>query len=219
MFVVFYLCVTVLLVGTYAIFVGHFNGHEQYEARLALLQQQVEKERLNNSLLSYQLKDFQQTVAQVLPDNNKLQAHYELKNLASVVRAPASEEALDLSSALFEKAKKSFKDNDYSSTIRTLAGMLERYPLSKHTVEAHFFIAESYFLKKDFRSSLAEIDHMVTHYPQHELTGFILLRMGQISAINNQTEEASEIYKTVAKSFKNEDLQKQARELANSIVE
>ncbi|MBV2169181.1 MAG: hypothetical protein KUL82_10795, partial [Bdellovibrio sp.] len=73
------------------------------------------------------------------------------------------------------------------------------------------------FLKKDFRSSLSEIDTMVTQYPQHDLTGFILLRMGQISELNNQTEEASEIYKTVFKNFKNEDLKKQAKKLAQSV--
>ena len=104
LFLAFYLSLTVALVGGYGLFVGHFNGHEQYEVRLSQLQQQVTQERFNNSLLSYQLKDFQQTVAQVLPDNKKVQAHYQMQNLASVVRSPASEDALDLSAVVFEKA-------------------------------------------------------------------------------------------------------------------
>jgi hypothetical protein len=41
--------------------------------------------------------------------------------------------------------------------------------------------------------------------------------MGQISEMNSQTEEAAEIYKTVSKNFKNENLQKQARKLAQSV--
>lgn len=216
-FVVFCLCLTVGLVAAYAVFVGHFNGHEAYEMRLAEMKKQVEKERFNNALLSYQLKDFQQSVAQILPDERKLQAHYELRNLASVVRSPASDESLDLSPVLYEKAKKYFNSQDYDKAIQEFSRLLEDYPLSSHGVEAHFFIAESYFLKKDFRSSLAEIDRMVTQFPRHELTGFILLRMGQISEFNNQTEEASEIYKTVQKNFSNEDLKKQARKLAQSV--
>ncbi len=203
--------------GGYAILVGHFNGHEEYEMRLASLQKQVEKERFNNSLLSYQLKDFQQTVAQVLPDNKKLQAKYELKNLAAVVRAPASADSLDLSGALYEKGKRYFNSQEYDRAIREFNKLIETYPLSQHNVEARFFIAESYFLKKDYRSSLGQIDEMVTQYPQHDLTGFILLRMGQISEMNSQTEEAAEIYKTVSKNFKNENLQKQARKLAQSV--
>nr|BFD63091.1 hypothetical protein BdHM001_17720 [Bdellovibrio sp. HM001] len=203
--------------GGYAVLVGHFNGHEEYQMRLANLQKQVEKEKFNNSLLSYQLKDFQQTVAQVLPDNKTLQAKYELKNLAAVVRAPASEDSLDLSGALYEKGKRYFNGQEYDRAIREFNKLIETYPLSQHNVEARFFIAESYFLKKDYRSSLGQIDEMVTQYPQHDLTGFILLRMGQISEMNSQTEEAAEIYKTVAKNFKNENLKKQARKLAQSV--
>lgn len=217
LFVVFCLCLTVGMMGGYAVLVGHFNGHEEYEMRLANLQKQVEKEKFNNSLLSYQLKDFQQTVAQVLPDNKTLQAKYELKNLAAVVRAPASEDSLDLSGALYEKGKRYFNGQEYDRAIREFNKLIETYPLSQHNVEARFFIAESYFLKKDYRSSLGQIDEMVTQYPQHDLTGFILLRMGQISEMNSQTEEAAEIYKTVAKNFKNENLKKQARKLAQSV--
>lgn len=217
LFVVFCLCLTVGFLGAYAAFVGHFNGHEEYELKLISLQKQVEKEKFSNSLLTYQLKDFQQTVAQVLPEEGKLQAKYELRNLSAVTRIPASEAALDLSGVIYEKGKRYFNNRDYERAIGEFTQILEKYPLSRHSVEARFFIAESYFLKRDFHSSLAQIDEMVTHYPQHDLTGFILLRMGQISEINSQPAEAAEVYKTVATNFVNPDLKKQARKLAQSV--
>lgn len=217
LFLVFSLSLVAGVMSVYAVFVGHFNGHEQYEARLALMKKEIEKEKFANSLLVYQLKDFQQSVAQVLPENKKLQANYELQNLASVVRSPASDESIDLSGAYYEKGKSFFNAADYDKAVKEFRSLLTKYPLSKHSVEARFFIAESYFLKKDFQNSLSEIDQMVTQYPQHELTGFILLRMGQISEFNNQTEEAAEIYKAVSQNFKSEDLKKQARKLAQSV--
>lgn len=217
-FIAFCLSLTLGLVSVYAVFVGYFNGHKQYELSLADLRMQIDKEKLNNSLLTYQLKDFQQTVAQVLPDNKKLQANYELRTLASIVRIPASVESLDLSGVYFEKGKKFFAEKDYDKAIQEFYSLLDKFPLSGHSVEARFFIAESFFLKNDFRNSLAEIDKMVTHYPQHDLTGFILLRMGQISEFNSQAEEASVIYKTVLGNFKNETLKKQAKMLAQNIV-
>ncbi|WP_413578675.1 tetratricopeptide repeat protein [Bdellovibrio sp. HCB290] len=216
-FVVFCLCLTIGIVAVYGVLVGHFNGHQKYEMQISALNQKIEKEQFDNSLLSYQLKDFQQTVAQVLPDNKTIQASYELSNLASAVRTPASDSGVDLSPVMYERAKKYFTQKNYDKAISEFNGLLEKYPLSSHGVEAHFFIAESYFLKKDFRNSLAQIDDMVTQYPDNELTGFILLRMGQISEYNNQVDEASEVYNTVLKNFKNEDLRKQARKLANSV--
>lgn len=217
LFVVFCLSLALGVMGVYSLFVGYFNDHAQYEARLSRLQEQVKKEQFNSTLLGYQLKDFQQTVAQVLPDEKKIQARYELRNLAAAVRTPASDESVDLSGVLYEKGKKYFSDRNYDKAIQEFDRLLNKYPLSLHRVEAHFFIAESYFLKNDFRGSLSQIDQMVTHFPQHDLTGFILLRMGQISEFNNQNEEASEIYKAVANNFKNEDLKKQAAKLTQGV--
>ncbi len=217
LFVVFCLCLTVGLLAVYVTFLGHFNGRQEFEIKLTSLQKEVDQERLQNSRLSYQIKDFQQSVAQLMPAENKLIAKYDLKTFSAVVRSPASDAAIDLSGVLFERGKRYFNNQDYDRAIKEFQNLGERYPLSRHSVESRFFVAESYFLKRDFRSSLTEIDEMVTQYPSHELTGFILLRMGQISEINNQTEEASEIYKTVLKNFKNEILQKQATKLAKNV--
>ncbi|MFS4460014.1 tetratricopeptide repeat protein [Bdellovibrio sp. HCB2-146] len=217
LFVVFCLCLTVGLMGVYVTFVGHFNGKKEFEMRLSAKQKEVEQERFQNALLSYQLKDFQQSVAQLMPDEKKLVAQYDLKTFSSAVRSPASESAIDLSGVLFEKGKTYFNNQDYERAIKEFNSLLEKYPLSRYSVESQFFVAESYFLKRDFRNSLERIDEMVTQYPSHDLTGFILLRMGQISELNNQTEEASEIYNTVLKNFQNDSLKKQAAKLAKSV--
>ncbi len=216
-FVIFALSLTVGLLGVYSVFVGHFNGQQAFEYQISALKKQVEQERFQQELLSYQLKDFQQTVAQVLPDNKTLQANYELNKLATAVRAPASASALDLSGVMFARGKKFFQNKEFDKAIKEFNSLMTQYPLSPYRVEAQFFVAESYFLKKDFRSSLVGIEHMVVQFPEHELTGFILLRMGQISEISNQTDEASEIYQLVLKNFQNEDLKKQAKKLAQSI--
>ena len=61
------------------------------------------------------------------------------------------------------------------------------------------------------------IDEMVLQFPDHELTGFILLRLGQISEHNNQIEEAQEIYRTVANHFPQKPLKQQALVLLKSL--
>jgi TolA-binding protein len=216
-FVAFALSLTAALMFVYSAFVGYFNGHAVYEAQIDHLQENLEREKLRASLLTYQIKDFQQTVAQVLPAEKSLKNQYALKNLSQVVRSPASDEKLNLSGALFERGKSQFNERKYQQAVASFSQLLEKYPLSSHVVEARFFIAESFFLQKDYRSSLEMIDQMVTLYPQHDLTGFILLRMGQISEINNQSREAAEIYKTVQSNFSNVDLQKQARGLASHV--
>lgn len=216
-FLVFCLSLTVFFGGVFTVFTAHFNGHEMYEKRIQSLEHKVAQAEFERTLVDNQLKDFQQSVAQIFPDNKKLQAHYQMNNLAAVVRAPASVQPLDLSAVLFERGKKYFGSQDYDKAIKEFNRLMSDYPLSPHTVESRFFVAESFFLKKDFKNSLSQIDEMVTQYPDNELTGYILLRMGQISEANNQIEEASEIYQTVMKNFKNDNLISQAKKLSKNV--
>lgn len=216
-FVVFCLSLTVLLTTAYTAFVRHFNNGQIYQAKIEKLQHRIDQERLSNTKLSYQLKDFQQTVAQMMPSNKMLQAKLEEKNFASSLRMPASEEKLDLSSVVFERGKRYFQEKEFDQAIREFRKVTNDYPLSAKNVESRFLTAESYFLKRDYKSSLSVMDEMITLYPDNDLTGFILLRMGQISEANNQYDEASEIYRTVIKNFKNDKLKAQAKSLAKNL--
>jgi TolA-binding protein len=216
-YVIFCLSLAVVLLGVFNIFTAHFNGHESYERQISLLKKDMAQADFERTLATHQLKDFQITVAQALPENSKIQADFRLKNLASVVRSPASVQPLDLSAVIYERARKSFADEKYDKAIKEFNRLLDEYPLSSHVVESRFFVAESYFLKKDYKNSLLQIDEMVTQYPDSDLTGFILLRMGQISEANNQVEEASEVYRTVIKNFKNENLVSQAKKLSQGV--
>ncbi len=216
-FVIFCLGLTVFMLSAYTVFTRHFNGSKQYEHQISSLEESVEKEKFKNDLMAFQMKDFQQTVAQMIPENDRIANNDKLKNFASSLRTPASTLTIDLSAALYEKGKKFYGNKEYEKAIKEFRKLTEQYPLSEYNVESRFFIAESYFKKKDYKSSLAMIDEMVNLYPDNDLTGFILLRMGQISEINNQYEEASEIYRTVEKNFRNDKIQQQARQLANTL--
>lgn len=216
-FLVFCLCLTLSLVTAFAMFSRHFGSSQGDDIRLTHLQKKLEKENFEKDLLTYQLKDFQQSVASSLPGNKQLQAQMDVKNFASALRTPASETQLDMSGVLFERAKNFFAEKKYDEAIREFQKLTNQYPLSKHNVESRFFLAESFFVKKDYKTSLGLIDEMVALYPDNELTGFILLRMGQISEINNQYEEASEVYRTVEMNFKNDKLKIQAKQLAKNL--
>lgn len=202
-------------------FNSYFNQGKEYQIQVRQLSQKLEKNEFKMALLQNQLLDFQQSVAAVLPPHSQIRndvANYELKNFSSGLRAPASIAQMDLSGTIFEKGKKLFKDQKYEKSIKEFRKVLEDYPLSRYKVESHFFMAEAYFLQKDYKSSLDLIDQMIMQYPDNDLTGYIMLRMGQISELNNRIEEASEVYKTVQSHFKkNEQIRQQAHQLIDGL--
>jgi TolA-binding protein len=207
------LSITVGLLWGYNEFTSYFNQGKDFQVQVQQLEEKLEKEEFKNVLLRNQLVDFQQSVAAVMPADSKIKnemANYELKNFSTSLRVPASVAQIDLSGTVFEKGKKLFKEQKYEKSIKEFRKLLEDYPLSRYVTESHFFMAEAYFLQKDYKSSLDLIDQMVVQYPDNDLTGFIMLRMGQISELNNRVEEASEVYKAVQTHFKNEQLRRQA---------
>jgi TolA-binding protein len=220
LFLIVCLSITVALLWGYNEFTAYFNQGSEYQVQVQQLKEKLEKEEFRNALLRNQLVDFQQSVAAVLPASSQIKddvANYDLKNFSSSLRVPASVSQIDLSGTLFEKGKKLFKEQKYEKSIKEFRKVLEEYPLSRYKIESHFFMAEAFFLQKDYKNSLDLIDQMVVQYPDNDLTGFIMLRMGQISELNNRLEEASEVYKTVQGHFKNEQLRRQASTLINGV--
>ncbi len=202
----------------FAVFVDHFSVRKDQLAVIERLKSELSQERFSSKLTLFQFKDFQESVALALPARQDLQFKSEqLRGLASIVRPDSSESKFDLSGVYFKRGKKYFKEREYSAAMREFERVLNLYPLSMYTIESNFFLTECLFLLKDYKKTLQQIDKMVLNYPDHELTGFSLLRMGQISEIHHQIEEATEIYKTVGQNFKDQDLIRQAKLMAENI--
>lgn len=210
------LVVTSLLMWGFGIFQGHFSKAVEYSFQVRELENKIAQEKKKQDVLIYQLEDMKQNFAQILTEKEKQNfVQSKSKNWGVSLRSPASQ--IDMSGVYFEKLKKTFKSGDFEKAIKLSDEILTKYPLTVYVAEVYFFKAESYYLKRDFKNAIDVIDQMISLFPESELTGFIMLRMGQISEINNRTEEALEIYKTARDNFKSDAVQKQAALLMQSI--
>ena len=217
-FYVVCLLITTGMLWTYFTFATHFNTDRESKKEIVHLRGQLDDSYMQIALMHHQMKDLEQTVAAVIPKQNIAQ-NKTLNNLMFTLRAPASIPPMDLSNVIFEKGKKDFADGKFTAAIEEFNKIKEEYPSSAYQVEARFFMAESLFMQRDFKRCTEVIDEMVLQYPDHELTGYILLRLGQISEHNNQIEEAQEIYKTVLNNFPQKPLKEQAQILLKNLTE
>lgn len=212
-------CVTAGLVWAYSIFWRHFESAPE-QKMLEMARHQVEEEQLRNKLLNAQLFDFSQEVALRLPKGSRQELLAEgrgIADLASAVRAPASI-PVDLSGVFLERGKEFFREKNLKASHEQFKQLLDRYPSSPRAVEAYFFLAETAYLQQDYKTCLETSDLMLKQFPDHELTGFILLRVGQISESTQKVSEALEIYQTVQKSFAHPKLKEQAKMLEKGLV-
>lgn len=207
------------LLWSYAQFVSYFGENGEDRFAVESVSRKLREERYRRELSEARLRDLGQEVAAVLPSaaHQRLASQgYELRTLASVVREPAAVK-LDLSGVRMERAKRLFSLQKYAEASREFEDLLSDFPSSPNSVEAYFLLGESSYLQRDEKKAVEIADLMVTQFPEHELTGFILLRLGQINERNNRVEEAAEVYRTVEKSFGNPALIEQARRLAKAL--
>lgn len=219
LFLVSCLSIVAGLLWSYSVFVGYFaeNGDEKFLAESYA--RKLERQTFEKELAEARLRDLSQEVASILPadaDRKLASAGYELKNLASTVREPAAVR-MDLSAVQMESAKRLFGERKYREAADRFEKVIDDYPTSPLAVESYFLLAESSFLLRDERKVIEIADLMVSQYPDNDLTGFVLLRLGQINERNNRAEEAAEIYRIVGKSFKNQALSEQARRMAKAL--
>lgn len=182
-------------------------GDERFlQSELARQDRKTELKKLEIVKLQNQLQDVQTQVA---------------KNggeWAGSMRLPASESQIDLSGVEFQAANKAFKEHDYVKAKKLFHKYIENFPVGEQIVQAHFMLAESLFRSSDLEGCLEVVDIMISQYPENELTGFIMLRMGQIFQVRNRSEEAIEIYEIVNDKFRaSKSLAEQSQALLRSV--
>lgn len=211
---IFLSAMSILFIGWISIlgiFRTHFAKQDVEKERIPILQAALERERLRSDILKEQFVDFKVHVATILPEAldqyEKKEQGFPLRSLASVVQKPKTDKLVEgLSVAPFERAKHEFSNKNYEESAQLLQKYIREYPFSSKLPESYFLLMESYYQDKNFGDCTKTIDAMVRHFPENEMTGFALIRMAKIMEEQGRNRDASDIYRTVLKSFPYRDV-------------
>lgn len=219
LFIFFSLVLISAVMHSYQLFQLHFSPVEEQKHKISKLERQLSEKNILLAQSEAKYVDLQQELAQALPPLESIEKSvrkFPVRNVASISQTKI--ETMDLSSVIMERAKSEFRNKDYNLAIRSFREVIEKYPGSIKTTEAYFFIAESLFLTQKYPDCLDVVDKMMSQFPENELTGFIMLRMGQIMQMKNRPEEAAEVYRTVSNRFaQNHELKTQAERLEKTV--
>ncbi len=206
----------VLISQSFLFFRQAFSGVDFLKSRVAELEKEVGREKLRVEIVHHHLSDYQQEVAALLPEairqTTDKEATYHLRTLASVIATPQSDRLqIERAAGLFEKGKSQFRLGRYEDSNRMFSGIIKNSPESVYVAEAHFLLSEGQYQMKDFEACVATIEAMITLFPESELTGFALLRLGKIYEFRDRFEDAVEIYRAILSAYQEPALVTQAR--------
>ncbi|MEC9281120.1 MAG: outer membrane protein assembly factor BamD [Bdellovibrionota bacterium] len=213
----FILMLLIGLMNVFYIYKDHYSEERFLQEKLNHTNAQLEKERLENYLVNYHYREFQQNVASLIPEAVKSQPYnYSLRNLASIVDSPIPIE-LESATQLFKKGDRLYKDKKYELAIVEFKKIQNFYTDSVHLPEAVFLLAECQYQLKNFEEAVSSIEFLVSQFPEHILTGYALIRLGRINEKYERTDDAILNYQLVSKRFKQKDLRQQAEKMLEGI--
>lgn len=205
----------------YAFFRYHLSDENVLRAQLEQAQENLQQEQFRVALRESELADLRAVLARNLPEfkaPEDSKANYHARNLASVVASPHPDRAkIDLSDSLFAEAQSAFRRRDFTAASKSFAQFVNEYPIHERTTEAYYLWTESEFLAGNEKSTLGLIKTMVSQFPDNPLTGYSLLRMGQVLEKKNRAQEAQQIYRSVFESYSEPKLKLQAKKLSNQV--
>lgn len=216
LFITFCLVLLIGILQFYSEVQKYFSPEKELRHHVANLNRDLERQKLKVMVAERQFADYETQVASLLPIDFKggSSENYQARSIASVASGRVSLKSIDLSSVILARAKSEFQAKNYRQAIVELTELIQTYPASPSLIEAYFFLAESYYLSDRPEDCLAQVDKMMQLFPDSELTGFIMIRMGQILNSRNRREEAIEVFKTIRQEFSyNKDLVKQTDKL------
>lgn len=193
-----------------------FNGISDYKAQVERLKSEARDLKIDRDLEAEHFMEFRQNIATLMPDVLKQkgmgEAGYPYRSLASTIsRVEATQVKETIAKTLFETGKARFHDNEFGKANRAFQQVIDRFSYTPYVTESYFLMAEGYYQQHDYEQCTATIQQMIELFPGHELTGFAMIRLGQIYQSQNRNEEAVDIYRTVLRSFPQRDVASQAK--------
>ncbi len=212
-FVVFTLSLTLAFSYFYTELREFYSPTKGLRAEVHALEHKVQEEKFKQLVLSYEFFDFRDYVATLLPKairekgGEETEKSYPLRSLASVVQKQTNEKlSVEKAKMIFESAKKLFRDQKFEDASKSLTALIKNHPYSAYLPEAMFLLVESHFQLRQYDRCIPWVNQMIEIYPENELTGYAMVRLGKIFEHQDRHEEAMDIYKTIIKSFPQRDL-------------
>jgi TolA-binding protein len=216
----FFLCLMLVLTAVWMQIYSRareaYNGIEDYRAEIRRLSHETHELNISRELDQEHFLEFRQSVATLMPAAVKQKGMgeegYPYRSLASVLTRKESEQVRGaIAKTLFERGKDYFRKKQYAQANRAFQQVIDKFGYTTYVPESYFLMAEGHFQENELEECTSVIQQMVELFPQHELTGFALIRLGRIYEIQNRNEEAVDIYKTVLRSYPQRDVASQAK--------
>jgi len=195
----------------------HFENTEDLKEEVQSQRMEIERQRLRASMAQYEQERFQQYVATLMSNKLKSKDYVERRVASVVTKEIDSSLKLVSGESLISKAKRDYQNQKWESAKYFLVQFCREFPLSELIPEAKFLLVETNYKLRDYFDAIQVAQELVQLFPDSEMTGYAMLRVGQIFIELEKFDDAEQVFQTVEASFNQGTLRQQAREFLRGL--
>ena len=177
---------------------------EEWERRVAAPEKGKESEAVKGSAESGEEKSAASQPPPAKPGQTKEQ-------VVSPQKEPESKKSIGTVDEAYKKAYDQFSKGNIEGAKAGFKKLLEVYPKSKYSENAHYWLGECYFAEKKYEEAILEFDEVIKKYPKGNKVPDALFRQGMAFLDMKDTVNAKLILKEVVKRFPKSDQANRAR--------
>lgn len=101
----------------------------------------------------------------------------------------------------YSQAFSLLKERQYDPAKDAFNDLLQRYPQGEFTDNARYWLAETYYVQRNYPAALTEFDRLIKLHPSSPKVPAAMLKIGYIQADQNANEQARESLQKVISSY------------------
>jgi TolA-binding protein len=198
-----------------------YNNDRLFRYEIHKLQESLKEKEIIQAKTQFQLDDLRTLVAIHLPQTGQAVAQ-EVRDWSRSLRLPAStspaeENIQPRSTIVFTNALRLFENRDYAKSIKEFHRLIDEFPSSPYVIRSYLYIVDAHMQKREFRNATLIVNQMLDLFPDSQWTGYGLLRLGQMSEMSGEREQAATLYRMVFDNFDDPVLKDKADKLEKGL--
>jgi len=113
--------------------------------------------------------------------------------------------------AAYQAAFRLLKEAEYQKAMSAFDEFLQQYPKSRYADNAHYWMAESYFVTRRFGQAITEYRKLLEEHPDSQRAPMAMLRIANCYQELGQSEDASQYYQAVIDTYPESSAANEAR--------
>jgi len=203
--VIWILVLQVFWIGVYSLASKYFEPADRSHFKIAALEKKIHHDAFIMAQMQINFGEYKDSVAaagvRINEDTKWTDTQREVASVFADSKYKIKPELQIWGNREFEKGKKYFLAGNYQEATEVFERFIKNNSENSNLPQATYLLGESYVYLNENESALRTIDLLITQFPETELAGYAMVRLGKIFDQQSRPEEAAEMFNVVINEY------------------